>query len=295
MMNESRDFLRKIGMPEGDVGPLKASEKRFSDGAQYRFEVFGIQTPKDIKELMEEVTREKLVVHRVTQTDGIMNLTDRELAEMVSIAADYGVQLLLAVGPRATTDISPSINTPKGMTMGLRLRGQEQIVRAMEDVKRGIRAGGRYFLVYDEGCLWVLNKMRKMGEIPSDCHFKFSASAGYGNPCSMKFIEEAGADSVNPVWDLDLPKLASIRRAISIPIDVHMVVPKLAGGFIRYYDAPAMIKYVAPLYIKLGAVDGFQGNKTEKIEEKVKQMVLVKEMIDSYYPEAKMSPKGSLQ
>lgn len=293
-MKESREFLTRIGMPSGDNEPLKISEKRFPDGGQYRFEVFGIQSPSDLKRLMELVDQEDLVVHRVTQTEGIMNLTDHELAEMVSIAAENEVQLLLAVGPRATTDISPSINTPKGMTMGLRLRGQEQIVRAMEDVKRGIKAGGKYFLVYDEGCLWVLNKMREIGEIPKDCHFKFSASAGYGNPCSMKFIEEAGADSVNPVWDLELLKLASIRKAISIPIDVHMVVPKLAGGFIRYYDVPDMIKYVSPMYIKLGAVDGFQGNRQEKIEEKVKQMTLVKEMIGSYYPEALMSPKGSL-
>ena len=82
--------------------------------------------------------------------------------------------------------------------MGYRLRGEEQIVRAIEDVKRAARLGCRGFLVYDEGCLWVLNQMRKAGEIPSDCHFKISAHAGHGNPASAKLLESIGADSINP-------------------------------------------------------------------------------------------------
>ena len=60
----------------------------------------------------------------------------------------------------------------EGVRMGYRLRGQEQIVRAIEDVKRAAHLGCRGFLVYDEGCLWALNEMRKAGEIPTDCHFK---------------------------------------------------------------------------------------------------------------------------
>lgn len=291
IMQDSRAFLRKIGMPDGDANTLPESNKRFSDGGQYRFEVFGIQNPTMLRCLLHEIKENDLVVHRITQTDGIMNLTDFELQEMICLADENEVELLLAVGPRATTDISSSVNTPKGAIMGLRLRGQEQIVRAMEDVKRGIKFGARNFLVYDEGSLWVFNKMREMGEIPKECHFKFSASAGYGNPCSMKFIEEAGANSINPVWDLDLAKLASIREAIDIPIDVHMVVPKLAGGFIRYYEAPDMIKVAAPIYLKVGATNNAATSAAQIAKEKTRQILLVKERIEQYYPEAKMSSK----
>lgn len=295
MMQESRAILQKIGLPTGDYYELFDSHKRFVDGGQYRYEVYGVQSPEAFKALMMEVNKEEKVVHRVTQTNGIMNLTDAELNEMIQLAQKEEVQLLLAVGPRATTDISPSIHTPKGVTMGLGLRGQEQIVRAMEDVLRGVRCGGRGFLVYDEGCLWVLNKMRVMGELPKDCHFKFSASAGYGNPCSIKVIEELGADSVNPVWDLEAPKLSAIRAAVDIPIDVHMVVPKQAGGFIRYYDAPVMIKVASPIYLKVGAMEhSWNASPEQQAHEKVKQMQLVAEMITAYYPEAVMSPKGSV-
>src|SRR5699024_8458126 len=198
---EYRAFLKKIGMPEGDAGTLPTSKKRFKDGCQYRFEVFGVQHPNELHALLAEINHSntELSIHRVTQTQGVMNLTDSELQEMISTANQNGIQLLLAVGPRATTDMSPAIHTRKGGAMGNRLRGQEQIIRAMEDVKRGVKFGGRFFLVYDEGSLWVFNKMRELGEIPADCHFKFSAHSGYGNPCSIKLIEELGANSVNPV------------------------------------------------------------------------------------------------
>lgn len=293
-MKESREFLKKIGMPEGDSYDLPESTKRFPDGCQYRIEVFGIQTPAEMKAILSEIKSENLIVHRMTQTDGIMNLTNEELKEMIALSYEHNIQLLLAVGPRATTDVSPSAHTPKGGNMGNRLRGQEQIIRAMEDVKRGIACGARYFLVYDEGNLWVFNKMRELGEIPGDCHFKFSANSGYGNPCSIKMIEEAGADSINPVWDLEMPMLASIRQAVNIPIDVHMVAPKSVGGFIRYYEAPQMIKVASPVYLKLGATEEKGLSAEQKAKLKVKQMLLVKEMINKYYPQATMSKDGSI-
>ena len=103
---------------------------------------------------------------------------------------DTGCRLILAIGPRATTDTSASVHTPEGQRMGYRLRGQEQIVRAVEDVKRAAGLGCRGFMVYDEGCLWLLNEMRKRGELPADSHFKVSAHTGHGNPCVGKAAGE---------------------------------------------------------------------------------------------------------
>jgi len=40
----------------------------------------------------------------------------------------------LAIGPRATTDTSASVNTPEGVRMGYRIRGQWEMVRAVGDV-----------------------------------------------------------------------------------------------------------------------------------------------------------------
>lgn len=293
-MKESRSFLKFMGLPEGDAYDLPTSEKRFPDGGQYRFEVPGIQGPKAMRALLAAVTDYDLTIHRVTQTKGIMLLTDEEIKEMVGLADEYQVELLLAIGPRATTDTSASVNTPEGQRMGYRLRGQEQIVRSMEDVRRAVSFGVRSFLVYDEGCLWLLNKMREHGEIPESCKFKISAHSGHGNPCSARLLEEIGVDSLNPVRDIQLQMLAAIRQAIDIPIDVHTENPASTGGFIRHYEVPEMIRVAAPIYLKTGGsvAKSHSWDTTEAdSRQRAKQVSLVKRMIEQYYPDALCSPK----
>lgn len=297
-MKESRKFLEKIGLPGGDLYQLPTSEKRFSDGAQYRFEVPGIQGPKPMKALLEEVERLGTPIHRVTQTKGIMLLADADIQEMVALAKEHQVELILAVGPRATTDTSASVNTPEGQRMGYRLRGQEQIVRAMEDVKRAAKMGCTSFLVYDEGSLWLFNEMRKHGELPPETHFKVSAHCGHGNPCSAKLLETIGANSINPIRDIQLQMLASMRHAIQVPIDVHTENPASTGGFIRHYEVPEMIRVAAPIYLKTGGsvAKTHSWDTTEAdAKQRAKQVALVKRMIDEYYPEAIASKKGSIK
>lgn len=298
MMNETRECLRKLGLPGGDAYDLPTSEKRFADGGQYRFEVPGIQGPGVMKVLLETIDSYGLHLHRVTQTKGIMSLMDNEIIQMVDLAEKWQTDLILAIGPRATTDTSASVHTEEGVRMGYRLRGQEQIVRAVEDVKRASDLGCRSFLVYDEGCLWVLDKMRKMGEIPKECHFKVSAHTGHGNPCSAKLLEEIGANSINPVRDIQLQMLAAMRQAVDVPLDVHTENPKSTGGFIRHYEVPEMIRIAAPIYLKTGgavAATHSWDSTADDAKKRAKQVVLVKRMIDTYYPEAEWSPVGSIR
>lgn len=294
-MRQTREFLESLGLPGGDLYTLPTSEKRFEDGGQYRFEVPGIQGPKVMEALLEEIDKYGLHLHRVTQTKGIMSLTDKEIAAMVDLANKANLELILAIGPRATTDTSASVNTPEGVRMGYRLRGQEQIVRAIEDVKRAAALGCRGFLVYDEGCLWALNEMRKAGEIPADAHFKVSAHTGFGNPCSARLLESIGADSLNPVRDIQLQMLSAMRVAVNVPIDIHTENPKSTGGFIRHYEVPEFIRVAAPIYLKTGgsvAQTHSWDSTTDDAKKRAKQVSLVKRMIDQYYPEAVQSPKG---
>ena len=273
-MEKTRAFLESIGLPGGDAYSLPTSGKRFPDGGQYRFEVPGIQGPKVMKALLEAI-------------DGY--------GLYLELAREYRTDLILAIGPRATTDTSASVHTEEGVRMGYRLRGQEQIVRAVEDVKRAARLGCRGFLVYDEGCLWLLNEMRKAGEIPEDCHFKVSAHAGHGNPCSAKLLESIGADSINPVRDIQLQMLAAMRQAVDCPIDIHTENPKSTGGFIRHYEVPEMIRVAAPIYLKTGgsvAATHSWDSTEDDARKRAKQCSLVKRMIDEYYPEAVWSPRG---
>ncbi|HOH98057.1 MAG TPA: peptidase [Candidatus Cloacimonadota bacterium] len=293
-MKETRDFLTKIGMPAGDAYDLPDSDKRFSDGGQYRFEVPGIQGPATMKALLQEIDSLGLHLHRVTQTKGIMLLSDSEISQMVELAQDWKVDLILAIGPRATYDTSASVHTPEGQRMGYRLRGQEQIVRAVEDVKRAAKLGCRGFLIYDEGSLWLLNEMRAQGVIPEDCKFKISAHCGHGNPCSARLLELNGADSVNPIRDIQLQMLGAIRQAISIPIDVHTENPESSGGFIRHYEVPEMVRVAAPIYLKTGGsvakTHSWESTEADA-RKRAKQVALVQRVINQYYPQAVFSPR----
>lgn len=296
-MDDTRKFLKGLGLPGGDAYDLPTSEKRFADGAQYRFEVPGIQGPAAMKALLEQLDEYGIAIHRVTQTKGVMTLLDSEIEAMVALAEKHQTQLILAIGPRATTDTSASAKTEEGKRIGYRLRGQEQIVRAIEEVKRASRLGVRGFLVYDEGCLWVLSEARKIGEIPADCHFKMSAHAGISNPCSARLLESIGLDSINPVRDIQLQMLAAMRQAVDVPIDIHTENPQSSGGFIRHYEVPEMVRVAAPLYLKTGgSVAGTHSWDTTEAQarQRAKQVALVKRMIDEYYPEAVGSPKGSI-
>lgn len=293
-MEDTKNFLREIGIGEtcGDYH----SDKRFKDGGQYRFEVPGIQSPKTMDALLKESIDNDVFIHRVTQTKGIMMLSDEEIKEMVDLAIGYGCELFLSVGPRATYDTSATVHTKEGSRIGYRLRGYDNLVYAIEDVKRACRLGVRGILLYDEGLLWVLNKMRIAGEIPLNVHFKLSAHAGHSNPASAILLESIGLNSLNPVRDLQIPMIAAIRNAIDISLDLHTENPKSTGGFIRHYEVPDFIRVAAPVYLKTGGSVAANHNwdTTEKEAiARIKQVKLVKRVIDSYMSDAVPSPKNS--
>ncbi|MGI6736218.1 MAG: hypothetical protein ACOX41_02765 [Anaerovoracaceae bacterium] len=296
-MKDTRDFLESLNMPGGDLYSLPDSAKRFPDGAQYRFEVPGIQGPAAMRALLETIEEYGFYIHRVTQTRGVMMLMDDEIEQMVELADRYQVQLVLAIGPRATNDTSATVHTEEGKRIGYRLRGQEQIVRAIEEVRRAARLGCRHFIMYDEGCLWVLNEARKKGYIPADCRFKLSAHAGHGNPCSARLMESIGADSLNPIRDIQMQMLAAIRQTIDIPLDLHTENPLSSGGFIRHYEVPEMIRVAAPIYLKTGgsvAKNHSWDTTASDARARAKQVMLVKRVVDEYYPDAIYSAKGSI-
>lgn len=293
-MNKTQKFFNSIGFPTGDLYDLPTSKKRFADGGQYRFEVPGIQDPGAMKALLESLDGYGTQIHRITQTKGIMCMLDEEISQMVEYAYKWSVELILAVGPRATYDTSATVHTSEGQRIGYRLRGQDQIVHAVEDVKRAIKLGCRTFLVYDEGCLWALNEMRKVGEIPRECKFKISAHMGCCNPCSAKLLESIGANSINPVRDIQLQMLAAVRSVVDIPIDIHTENPESSGGFIRHYEVPEMIRVAAPIYLKTGgsvAKTHSWDTTVDDAKKRAKQIMLVKRMISEYYPEAIVSLK----
>lgn len=295
MFNETRRSLEKMGLPKGDLYELTTSEKTFPDGAHFRMEVPTVNSIEAFQALIERADELGIVINRIDETYGIFRHTLEELRAYTRLAKERGVALNLSVGPRATYDTGATVQTPQGVRIGYRLRGMEQVVRAIEDVKRAVSVGCRGILVYDEGLLWALSELRKAGDLPKDIQFKLSAHCGHGNPASFKVLESLGADSINPVRDLQLPMLAALRRAVKVPLDLHTDNPPASGGFIRSYEAPEIVRVASPVYLKSGnsAVKGHGIITTaEEGRRMAEQVSIVVEMVHKYYPEAKQSPAG---
>ncbi|HEX7755527.1 MAG TPA: U32 family peptidase [Niabella sp.] len=301
-MKESRAFLQRLGYPGGDLYHLPDSAKRFPDGAQYRVELPSVEGPKALEALLEEADQHGLLVHRISQGSGIMLLTDHEIKEMAVLCADRGMELSLFVGPRGTWDIGALPFTAAGKALGIRHEGADQLVYAMEDLRRGVQLGIRGALVGDEGLLLLTKEMKREGLLPAGFVVKCSVQMMASNPVSVKLMQDLGADTYNVPTALTLPKLAAIREAIDIPIDLYVEVPDNFGGFIRLYEIAEFIRVLAPVYIKFGLrnhPDVYPSGKhleavnIELCRERVHRAVLGMQMIERYYPEAITSKPGA--
>lgn len=296
MFEETRSYLKKIGMPTGDLFDMPTSNARFPDGGAYRIEIPTVNTAEAVNAIFETATKNGIVINRITETYGMFRHTAAEIKEYCRLCNQYGAELLLSTGPRATYDTGATVLSEQGVRISYRLRGMEQVLRGIEDVKRGYDLGCRGFLVYDEGMLWLANQMRRDGALPKDIIFKCSAHMGHCNPCSFKFIESIGADSINPVRDLQIPMIAALRAAVSVPLDVHMDNPPGSGGFIRVFEAPEIVRVAAPLHCKTGnSVVAGHGQLTSASDGKkmADQATIVVEMLTKYLPDFKQSPQRS--
>jgi hypothetical protein len=296
MFEETREYLKKLGLPPGDLFDMPTSTARFPDGGAYRIEVPTVNTAESVEALFQTADRNGVTINRVTETYGMFRHTREELKEYCRLCYEYGAELLLSVGPRAPYDTGATVLSPQGVRISYRLRGMEQVLRGIEDIKRGYELGCRGFVIYDEGMLWVISEMRKDGALPKDITFKASAHLGHCNPASVKVLESLGADSINPVRDLQIPMLAALRAAVKVPLDIHMDNPPASGGFIRVYEAPEIVRVAAPLHCKTGnSVVGGHGQLTSPVDGKrmADQATIVVEMLGTYYPEAKQSPRRS--
>jgi hypothetical protein len=296
MFEETREYLKKIGLPQGDLFDMPTSTARFPDGGAYRIEVPTVNSADAVAALLDTATKNNITINRVTETYGMFRHTRQEIKEYCRLCNQYGAELLMSTGPRATYDTGATVLSPQGVRISYRLRGMEQVLRGVEDVKRGYDLGVRGFLIYDEGMLWLVGQMRKDGALPKDIIFKTSAHLGQCNPCSFKLLESLGADSINPVRDLQIPMIAALRAAVSVPLDVHTDNPPGSGGFIRVFEAPEIVRVAAPLHCKTGnSVVSGHGEMTSAVDGKrmADQAAIVVEMLSTYYPELTQSPKGS--
>ena len=280
------------------VGSRPTSPDRFPDGAHFRVEVPTVNSADAVKTLVRVVEEEAGVkINRIDQTQGIMRFADKEHEAYLDVGREHGIEVYFALGPRGTYDIGAQkfIKTVWGHASALRTRGMEQIIYAMEDIKRIVKMGGRGLLISDEGMLILAHKMRADGVIPPDVKLMASAHLGHNNPVTFKMLEDLGADTIATQRDLDFSILAAMREAISIPLHVHIDNPQATGGFNRVYDAPEMIRICAPVYLKTGSsvLERHGMSITEEMALAMARQVAVSmETIKRYFPEAvqTMSP-----
>ncbi len=294
MMDGSRDFLRRLGLPGEDLHDLPTSALAFPGGARFGIEIPTVNSADAAKVLVREASRLGVTINRIDETLGGFRHTREELREYTALCRDNGIALTVSIGPRAAYDTSATRLSRQGSTIGYRLRGQEQLVRALEDAKRICDLGIRGILVYDEGLLWVLNEARRSGELPASTVFKCSAHCGHGNGASFRLLEQCGADSINPVRDLPLDMLCALRASVHVPLDVHTDSPEGSGGFIRTYEAPEIVRCCAPVYLKTGnsALSSHGTLPTEADALRMaRQASIVAEMVQRYSPdEVQLAP-----
>jgi hypothetical protein len=246
-MKETKELLQSLKLPAGDAYDLPTSTKRFPDGAQYRIEIPSVEGPNVLRAVLEEAEQMQVPVHRVSQGSGVMLLTDCELKEMSTLGNEAGVEVTLFVGPRAAFDIGAASWSSAGKQFAPKIRGGDQLVYALEDIKRGCELGIRGILIADEGLLWLVNEAKRAGQLPKDLVVKASVQIGATNPASVRMLEQNGASTYNIPTDLTLPMIAALRQAVHIPLDLYIEVPDNLGGFIRYYEISEIIRVGAPV------------------------------------------------
>jgi peptidase U32-like protein len=248
----TRDFLRSIGLPAGDLNVLPESAKRFPDGAQFRVEIPSTEGPRCLDAVLEEAGRLGVLVHRVSQGSGVFLQTDAELDEMAATAAAARVEVSLFTRPNAAWGTSATARSAAGAVVAAAAHGQEQVVACLDDARRAADHGFRSVLIADLGVLWAFTAMKDAAELPADMQAKISVMLPAANPITARVLEGLGASTINLPTDLSLAQIAAIRAAVDCPLDVYVEAPDNVGGFVRHHELPELIRIAAPVYVKFG-------------------------------------------
>lgn len=278
----TRDFLSRLRLPAGDGQAPAPSERSFAGGGKFGIELSSINNATTLRTALKLAKEYSVRVSRCDECRGIVRLPDADLAEMIRVCAGEGIGMIFSVGPRAIYDTGGFVRSSNGRRVGYRLRGMENVVRAADEVRRAADLGARGFLIYDEGLLMLLKQLRQAGELPASTIFKVSVHMGCANPLSARVYEDLGADTINPVPDLDLGMLSAMRAAVSCPLDLFSDTAEEAGGMLRTHEVPDFVRIAAPIYIKCGAISQPKQNhlpSAEELRERVRQAACVVEML----------------
>ncbi len=296
-MTSSIRALERLHLPAQDT--LTLSAKRFPDGGQYRFEIPSTEGPKALRTVIDEASRLKLPVHRISQGSGIQMLSDDEIRDMAKLGADHRIEVCLFVTPRANFDTGGLWAAPSGRVIQWQNRGADSLRFCLDDIHRAVELGIRSVLLADFGLIQVVGELRRQGQLPADLIIKSSALMAPANPASTRLLEQLGANTINVATDLSVAQLSSVRQVVDAPLDIYVEAPDGLGGFVRHHETPDMIRYAAPIYVKLGLRNApdiypvgahLEATALALTRERVRRSRLVYDLIQREYPEAILSP-----
>jgi hypothetical protein len=295
----TRQFLEKLNLPSRDIYPAKVSSLRFADHGQYRIEIPEVETPLVFEAVVKAAGELGVPIHRVSQGTGITLLTDDEIRTMAKIGARENIEVFLFVKPEVMSNANVRVPGSCEPNLSKRFRGADELVYAIEDIKRACELGIRGVLLADEGLIHITNAMRQERLLPEDLVIKSSVSLAYSNPASAKILESLGVDSFNICTGLSLPMISSLRQAVTVPLDIYIEAPAVYGGAMRYHELPEIIKTFAPVYIKFGLCNEVTTDPVgehlmlqaiEQGRERVRRAKIARDIIARQYPDAKPSP-----
>ncbi|UQZ89836.1 hypothetical protein C4J81_11690 [Deltaproteobacteria bacterium Smac51] len=302
-LSEIQKFMEKQGLPGRDAYDLPTSKVTFPDGGNYRMEIAGIEHYSNFAAMMDEAKKVKLPIHRAICTvGGSTYMSFEDMKKLAKHALDEQVELVMVIGHRKGWDVgSKEMGYCEGVPQGPRHRGCESISYWLEDMMRCLEAGIRGFLVYDEGCLRLVNQMREEGFIPKETIFKWSVFGGQTSPAGAKLLSELGANTMNPISDVSLPILGAIRQTVTMPLDVYMIIVDTFGGMFRAYDAPEIARVASPVYFKIepgtSEFDIYKpwvssAHHDDLVRMKVNLGNTMREIVERRAPELKLSAHG---
>jgi hypothetical protein len=299
-LQRAEAILAAQGLPSGDDYTLAESPARFEDGGHFRLEVSGVERLSTLEALIDESDQRDIHIHRVVAFGAGATLLDMgELRAFAELAAERQIQVIACPGPRGGWDLGRQAVTSEGAISGRRVRGADNIRFLIDDYLRCFECGLRGVLVWDEGVLDILAKARTAGAIPTDAVFKVSVYTGHANPASIRILEQLGADSLNPVGDLNRPMLAAIRAAVTIPLDVWAITFDSFGGMNRLWEAGEIAAVAAPCYFKIEPGDSEAATYTawadpefhdRLIRHKVRHAEILLELAHRTSPAVRPSP-----
>lgn len=166
-----------------------------------------------LEALIDERHKRGVPVHRLISFCQGGTLFDRaELKDFAQMAAEDKMEVIAVPGPRNAWDTGRQFITSDGQRCGgLNHRGSDEVRKVLADMLEMYEMGFRGFMLVDWGVMAMVKQLQEMGDFPRDIAIKLSVWAGVSSACGARLAQDIGVSSFNPVSDLSLPQMASIR------------------------------------------------------------------------------------